>query len=113
MSNGADEDLRNAFIRLFIRFGMDKEKAKKTLEGVSGADLRNSPEIKRIINEDVERTRKKQEEERAKAEKERAEKEKERLALKKLEALKPQIETAEAQFKKLSEERDQILKSLT
>jgi hypothetical protein len=104
-----DEALINAFIKFFMQFGMTEEAAKKLLEGVSADDLRNSPEIRKIITEDVEQTKRRQEEERAKAEREKRKLE----LIKKLEALKPQLDATEAERKKLMEQRDEILRNLT
>jgi hypothetical protein len=103
-----EQELLSSFMNLFKASGMEEEKVNKLFEGISGADLQNSPEIKRILEKDFEESRKREEERQLQAKREH-----ERLELlRKLKKLEPQIENAEAELKKLSEVRDQILKSL-
>ena len=101
--------IKECFFSLFRHMGTSEEEVKKLFEGVSEDDLRNSPEIRRIIEEDFENNKKREEEKIAKAERERKRLE----LLAKLEALKPQLDAAEAKHKKLLEQREELLKSLS
>jgi hypothetical protein len=103
-----ETQLVEEFVTLFKRSGKTEEEAREIMAGVSGAALKNSPEIRKIIDEEVENIRREEEEKISKAKREQ-----ERLELlKKLESLKPQVEAAEAEHKKLLEQRDEILKNL-
>ena len=110
MSNKrSEQELLNSFINLFKLLGMEEENAKKLFEGISGADLKNSPEIRKLIDEHFEIIKIRREEERMR---ERREQEKLKL-LERVKSLDSQIENVEAEHKKLLEQRDEILRNLT
>jgi hypothetical protein len=106
MSSRWERELIDSFITFFKLLGLTEEEAREKLSGISGEDLKNDPEIRRIIEEEYERNRKKEELTKAKKEEERQE------LLEKVKSLDSQITDAETERKKLLKEKDEILKSL-
>jgi len=111
-----ETQLLEEFVTLFKRSGKTEEEAREIMAGISGADLKNSPEIKRLIEEaaiDSEKWEKRSalrdELQAVEAQLKAAEIEHRDLRQK----LEQQIEVSEAEYKKRLDRRDEILRKLS
>ncbi len=115
MSEENDADSLQKFLDLLILLGTPRGEAAKKLQGITWKQLKGNPEIRKTIEElwaSCENDKERHEEERRL--KELKEERKRNLAdlEKQLIVAQSQVEATEAEYKKLLEQRDEILKSL-